>query len=438
LGFGATCGDDEPGRLVGVTLDRRRRAGRRECNHLEPAVGSAAPMDMVDFEDFHRQEVPRFLAAGRGVAAARDLGRGKALAFRLATGPAYTYRSTGIDLEIAPGDDAPTVVELAPDAFADLASETWSVFGLLYADRVATPRGTFAELARWEAPLQALWFGRPIYGPDAMASLVDRGGKALDLSQSFSLDQMEDAANFLSVAGFVILRQVFDAAEIDELNAVVADERAKAAPGDGQSWWATRADGREVCCRLTYMAKRSPNVARLAEDDRLQGIAALADAGVVPCLDRLDGVSVVIKNADVVAGLSDLPWHRDCGIGGHRILCPGLNVGIQLDRADAANGQLQYLAGSHQHAAQQVAATELDGLPVVGVETEPGDVTVHFGHTLHAAPPPTSSTAGRKALYFGYHVPEVFKVIGPGQSYNDVLVRRDAGRVKSVDEIWVT
>ena len=117
------------------------------------------------------------------------------------------------------------------------------------------------------------------------------------------------------------------------------------------------------------------------------------------------------------------------------MVCPGLNVGLQLDRADADNGQLLFLAGSHRHAAQQGLPVGIDERPVVAVEADPGDVTVHFGHTLHAAPPPTSPTAGRKALYVGFHVAAAFDAIGPGQSYNDLLVARDAGRVKSVDEV---
>ena len=74
-------------------------------------------------------------------------------------------------------------------------------------------------------------------------------------------------------------------------------------------------------------------------------------------------------------------------------------------------------------------------LAAASEKPEPGDVTVHFGHTLHAAHPPTSPTAARKVMYVGYHLPEAFAVVGPGQSYNDVLVGRDAGRVKSVDEV---
>jgi hypothetical protein len=38
-------------------------------------------------------------------------------------------------------------------------------------------------------------------------------------------------------------------------------------------------------------------------------------------------------------------------------------------------------------------------------------------------------------MYVGYHLPVTFDAVGPGQAYNDVLVARDAGRVKSVDEV---
>jgi len=383
----------------------------------------------MDFATFHREVLPRSCADGRGPMAAGALRPGDALSL-VSGDSAFTYRSTGGDVVVAAGADAATVVELDGAAWADLLDESWSVFGLLYADRVRMREGEFTMLAVWEAPLQALWFGRPVYGADAVHAL---GG--VDVGRSFTLEDSDaDLADFLRTAGFLVLRGVLAQEEIDALNALVATERAAAAPGDGRSWWATNADGAEVCCRLTYMAGRDATIAGLAGDPRFVRIAALADPDLRPCLDRLDGVSVVIKNPAVVSGLSDLPWHRDCGIGGHRMLCPGLNVGIQLDRADEANGQLHFLAGSHHHAAQQGPPPGLDA-PVVAVTAEPGDVTVHFGHTLHAAPPPSSPTAGRKALYLGYHLPAAFDAVSPGQSYNDVLVVRDGGRVKSPEEV---
>ena len=79
---------------------------------------------------------------------------------------------------------------------------------------------------------------------------------------------------------------------------------------------------------------------------------------------------------------------------------------------------------------------EAAGLPVTPISTEPGDVTVHFGHTLHAAPPPTDPDAvGRKALYLSFVPPVTFEHVGPGQGYNDVLFSRRGGRVQHVDQL---
>ena len=384
----------------------------------------------MNFDDFHQRELPVLLSKGQGVAAARDIGDGRSLTLRVAGGSAFTYRSTAGDMVVEPGHDADVVVELTEDAFEDLLTEAWSVFGLLYGDRISVQRGDFNAFARWEAPLQALWFGRPIYGPGTVAAF-----SGLDVGRSFTLDDDDDTLrHFLDTAGFLVLRAVFDPDEVAGLNRVVADELTRAAPGDGHSWWATRSDGAEVCCRLTYLAQRSSDIDQLGHDPRLCRVAALADPLLRPSTDRLDGTSVVLKHPSVISGLSDLPWHRDCGLGGHRVLCPGLNVGLQLDRADAANGQLHFLAGSHHHAAQQ-SPPPLPDLPVVAVDADPGDVTVHYSHVLHAAPAPSSPTASRKALYVGFHLPKAFAVVGEGEAYNDVLVKRDAGRVKSPEEV---
>ena len=123
-------------------------------------------------------------------------------------------------------------------------------------------------------------------------------------------------------------------------------------------------------------------------------------------------------------------------MGGHPVKCPMVNIGIQLDAATAGSGQLLVLAGSHRGTSRLPGPDQTDGLPVVALTTEPGDVTVHFGHTLHAAPPPTDpSAAGRRALYLSYVPPLTFEMIGPGQGYNDVLFTRDAGHIQHVDAL---
>ena len=194
-------------------------------------------------------------------------------------------------------------------------------------------------------------------------------------------------------------------------------------------------DGEEVCNRVNYLNDGSALIAGLGADERFVAIAALGGPDLRDAPDRLDGHGVVIKVPGATEGLVDLPWHRDCGMGGHPVKCPMLNVGIQLDPATAASGQLQMIAGSHRGTSRLPGPREVDGLPVVAVTTEPGDVTVHFGHTLHAAPPPTDPRArGRKALYLSFVPPLLFDMVPPGQGYNDVLFTRHDGHVRHAAE----
>jgi hypothetical protein len=391
----------------------------------------------TDFERFHEERLPQAIAArDGGRAAAADVGDARALALRLvddagAAVAAYTYRTRGGAVRIDQGTaGATTVVELDERAFDDLVAERCTIFGLLYPGRLRVVHGTFDQLADWEAALTNLWFDRPIYGGDAGTL------HGLELDASFRLsDDDVDIARFLETAGFVVLRGVFSEDEIAALDAEAMRLRAAATPDDNRSWWATNGGGDEVCCRLTYVSQRSDLVAELHEDPRLQRMASWHGAPLRPSPDRLDGYSIVIKNGDVVSGLSDLPWHRDCGLGGHPVLCPSLLIGIQLDRADAANGQLVFLAGSHRHTNRIDEVDRHPDWPIVAVDAEPGDVTVHYSHVLHAAPPPTSAGASRRTLYVSFNNPAVFDVVPPGSGYNDVVFSQGDGRVKAPAEI---
>ena len=380
----------------------------------------------VDFDTFHRRDLPRLIADGRGARAAADLRGGAPLALTVPGQGAFTYRPTGDTVEVVPGADAPTVAEISPAGWSDYANELRTCFGLLYADLVSFQRGDFDTLAHWEPAIRALYHDRPIYDP-ATATLPS------DLHQSFTLDEA-GWPEFFAAAGFVHLRGVFDA---DEVAALVAEtERLidAARPGDGRSWWATRADGGEVCCRVTYTSLASERIAALGADPRLVRLAALGGPGLVPTVDCLDGFAAVLKQPGAVEGLADLPWHQDCGLGGHPVLCPGIQLGIQLDAATAEHGQLHFLAGSQGRSCHQLRPADEATFPVVAVDTEPGDVTVHDPHLLHAAPPPTGTSTGRRALYVSYVRPETVAYVGAGHGYNDVLFERD-DRVRSVDEV---
>ena len=315
--------------------------------------------------------------------------------------------------------EADTVVELDHAAWDDFRQERRTAFGLLYAGMLNMAKGSFEDLAHWEIQLRKEWEGRPIFDQEAAAALA-----GVDLARSFSLDDDdEDMRRFLHTAGFLHVRQVFSAGEVEEMRAEVERLKAAATPDDGRSWWARNQRGEQVCCRVIYMAQQSESLAKVPADHRLARLAALSGEPLRPADDRIDGLGVVIKNPDVIEGLSDLPWHQDCGLGGHPVLCPGLNVGIQLDAATADNGQLRILAGSHHHSIPPGGFDDETGLPIIAIDTEPGDVTVHFGHVSHAAPPPTGPHAGRRAMYVTFVRDELFDVIPEGQGYNDVVLQ---------------
>ncbi len=387
----------------------------------------------IDFDRFHREEVPGRLLGRRRLLTASDQRSLRPLAFRLRDGRSYTYAPDGGAIAITPGDaDAHTVVTLSYEDWCSFAWELRSCFALFYADVLEIHRGSFGHLARWEPSLRVAFDGQVIYDLDDPEPVVDAAGRPLDLLRTFTLDDPDtELVDFLERAGFVHLRGVVDSAELEAL--LVDVDTAVARPDDKRSWWTT-VDGVDTCNRVNYLNDQSALIAGLGADERFRRIGALGGPDLREAPDRLDGNGVVIKVPGATSGLADLPWHRDCGMGGHPVKCPMLNIGIQLDAATAAAGQLLVLAGSHRGTSRLPGPHQTDGLPVVALTTEPGDVTVHFGHTLHAAPPPTDRTAaGRRALYLSYVPPLTFEMIGPGQGYNDVLFTRDSGHVQHVD-----
>jgi hypothetical protein len=391
----------------------------------------------IDFDRFHREVLPGRLAEGTRIFTAADARSVRPLAFRLEGGSSYTYLPEGETFSVVAGEtDAHTVVALTEEDWTAFAWELRSCFALFYAERLAFVQGHFGHLARWEPALRVAFDGQPIYDLDDPPPILDHAGRPLDLHRTFTLEDPDaELVDFLARAGFLHLRSVVDAAELTTLCADITAAVTRARPDDKRSWWTT-VDGVDTCNRVNYLSNDSTVIAGLGAEERFLRIGALGGPDLREAPDRLDGNGVVIKVPGATSGLADLPWHRDCGMGGHPVKCPMLNIGIQLDAATAASGQLLVLAGSHRGTSRLPGPNETDGLPVVALTTEPGDVTVHFGHTLHAAPPPTDpSAAGRRALYLSYVPPLTFEMIGPGQGYNDVLFTRDAGHVQHVDAL---
>ena len=170
---------------------------------------AALEFPTVDFDDFHRVELPKRIDAGNGALAAPDLAGVGTLGFRTPDGAAYTYVPGPDTVEIWSTDvAADTLVELSREAFSDFANELRTCFGLLYAGMAEVSRGDFGWFERWEPALRALYHGRPI---------LDLAGaeRPADLERSFTLDDDIDAMReFLDRNGFLHVRGVFDPDEI--------------------------------------------------------------------------------------------------------------------------------------------------------------------------------------------------------------------------------
>jgi ectoine hydroxylase-related dioxygenase (phytanoyl-CoA dioxygenase family) len=390
----------------------------------------------VDFERFHREELPRRLAAGNGALAARGAARLRSFAFRVAGGGAFTYVPGEGAIDVVPGDDAAdTVIELAPEIWDNFVGELDAAAGLLYGGRARCLRGKAIRWLDWEPVLRAMLHGRPVYDAERVA-LADRAGRPLDPAATFTLDSdRDDMAHFLRTAGYLFVRDVFRAGEIARFVAESEELRAEAVAGDKLSWWGKR-NGEAVLCRVTR-AGAKPGLRSVPNDPRLLALVALADERLEHRIKggQDEGISVIWKQPGVDEGLGDLPWHRDCGMGGHAIMCPVLVASVFLTPSTPETGDLRMLPGSWQAGCGPIDARHPQAPRGVAFAARPGDVSLHYGDTMHAAPPPERSDLAvyRTSAVTGYARPGVRP--HRGRHYNEVLHGRADGQVEHLARV---
>jgi hypothetical protein len=393
----------------------------------------ARSFEPYSFVDFHHARLPA-LVGRNGPLVRSDLRGVPSLAFRTDADTAFTWVASDEGVQVVGGDaGAATVVALSEQTFSEFIHELLTAAGAVMTGRAELARGELSGWQRWEPAIRSLCSGREIYSAAVWSTLIDRSGKPLDLRRSFSAeDEIEGMLHFFETAGYLHIKGVLSRAEVDHYGTEVERVRAATTPGDPFSWWSVNGAGREVVTRINYLGRHSSALQGLSHDPRLLRFARVAGPDMRVCDDRLDGPMVFIKNANVVKGQGDLGWHVDDGLGGHPVMCPLVQVGIQLDYANAANGQLIVLAGSHRYTKHWIAWGEEGLLPAVALETEPGDITVHYGDTMHTTPPPEAADAGRRALYYKFAEPKTFAWVPAKCHYNDALFRTDSeGRVAS-------
>lgn len=285
------------------------------------------------------------------------------------------------------------------ETLSDVVDDVITPIGLFTSGELRLEGTGIGTLLDWWLVLRCTLDGRPVHEPGSIDLRADLG-------RSFTLDdEPEEIVGFLSETGFLHLREVFSQAEMEAISADMDRLAPTYSPGDGNSWWATLADGSEQVVRMQRFDERSAATAELLDDGRLRRISELPGCGYdTHWSDGDNRIEALFKPIGVERGISDVPWHKDCSLGRHSYRCCSLTVGVSVTGAGPGSGQLRVVAGSHR---ALVWPSLLDpattGLPVVPLPTRTGDVTVHLSCTLHMAEPPT--TAPRRVLYTGFGLP---------------------------------
>ncbi|HEY3842736.1 MAG TPA: phytanoyl-CoA dioxygenase family protein [Acidimicrobiales bacterium] len=319
-------------------------------------------------------------------------------------------------------ESAGVVATLAADALSELLQDRQSTMGLAMTSRVKITAGDINDWIGWEPVLRALLDGRKVHEAGDI-TFVDLDGGDLDLGHVFNVgDDPAPMAHFLEQAGFLHLRAVFDETEMAALAADVDEWLARATPDDGESWWATDEAGVDHAVRVLFFYEKSEVLRSLLVNERYRMIGDLTGEGHI----HTGGGEGLTKPLGIVRGLSDLPWHKDCGQGGHSYSCSGLTTGISVTGADRMSGALGVIPGSHRANTMATGRDRRLDLQPIMIETETGDVTVHCSDTLHRAHPPVDRP--RKVVYSSFALP-----LRPGDEVNtDPRGRERRGQLSDV------
>jgi hypothetical protein len=368
------------------SLDRRTRRDE-DRRHI---VSSA----------FFAQEAPKLIAAHGSLLADAISALGPPSLAIEVDSEAWTLQRAADTVEVKSGvAEGALVVSLSPEQFSDWAQNQMSLNGFMVSRTLKFRNGSADDVSVWDSLWIALLEGWPVTADNL--TFLDRRGAPLDLSKFFIQDDdPDDVAHFLREAGFLRLKGWLDPRELASISTDMDNARSLYQEGDGKSWWATLSDGSRACVRLQEFVEHSPTTARILSSSAWDGLRRiLAGRHDVLASKPVQGriIEALFKPIGVIAGPSDLSFHRDCHLGRHAYVCSRMTLGIPLTPSSEVNGLLQAVAGSHRAVMPAEIAKTRAYLPIVSLPTEPGDITVHLSCTLHASTPPVF--AERRVLY---------------------------------------
>lgn len=367
---------------------------------------TSADVRTIDPASFFEEQLTALIAerSELAVPGARELGLSP-FAFAI-DGRSWTLGFDGSGFVVSSGGDAATaVVCLDAAGFSDVVNDVRTPIGLLTGGDLEMPKGLLQNFLDWWVVLRSLLDGRPVHTAGSVD--LDDDGRPLDLQQAFRVDDdADELGQRLAQTGYLHIGGVFDVGEMEALSGDMDRAKVKYSPEDGRSWWARTYSGEDRLVRMQYFHEESPVTRALLDDDRLLRLTRITGDG-----HRLGKpgqneniVEALVKPIGVVEGISDVPWHKDCSLGGHSYRCCSMTVGISVTGADADSGQLRVVAGSHRALIQPAFLRRNLDLPLVDLPTNTGDVTIHLSCTLHMSQPPVSRE--RRVLYTDFSLPD--------------------------------
>ncbi|NQX87676.1 MAG: phytanoyl-CoA dioxygenase family protein [Halioglobus sp.] len=299
------------------------------------------------------------------------------------------------------------LVRLSTDEFSGLINDLYTPMTFFVSGDLDIVRGDMSTFLDWWLIIRALVDGRTVHIPGGI-DFHGSDGKALDLTHSFHMDDpVEDMRHFLQTAGFLHIRGVFTEGEMAAVSNDIDAHQDKYYEGDDKSWWATTREGARRPVRLQRFDHYSAATRTLLSDPRFLMIGDISGNGHVHAGLQDNAIEALIKPLNVVEGISDLPWHKDCSLGRHSYECCSLTVGISVTGAEADSGQLRVIAGSHRVLMWPalLSNAEQHGLPVIDLPTGTGDITAHLSCTHHMSQAPR--VRERRVMYTGFRLPSV-------------------------------
>jgi phytanoyl-CoA hydroxylase len=238
--------------------------------------------------------------------------------------------------------------------------------------------------------------------------------------------QVDRAIREFEDDGFTVLRGVFTAAEVEEINARIrryVDEVAPTLPA-GEVMYEDK-DDPSTLKQLTRIDQRDPFFKQLLSGERLHGLAR--------SLMREDVVDLSLAWLNKAPGATqESPPHQD---GYYFRIEPNeaLTLWVALDTANEENGCLRYVPGSHKRGllthersqtlgfSQTIAGySDADRDREVAIHAAPGDVIAHHSLTIHRADG-NRSTRPRPALTAVYFSVRAKRDEASIQSYQNRL-----------------